>query len=58
MVEKAEKTKKGLPIVSKETVDTIFKSHESGSERWGDKLERIQKRLGQEQPNLVKFIEI
>ena len=57
MVEKAENTEKGLPVVSKETVNTIFKSHERGSERWGDKLERVKKRLAEEQPHLVKFIE-
>lgn len=57
MTEKRERTQKGLPIVSKETVDTVFRSDAGGSEKWGEKLERTKKRLAQEQPHLVKFIE-
>lgn len=52
-----EITTKGLPVVTKETIDTTFKSHEKGSERWGDRLERTKKQMIQEQPQLVKFIE-
>ncbi len=56
MAEK-ETTSKGLPVVTKETVDITFRSHEKGSEKWGDRLERTKRQMVQEQPHLVKFIE-
>ncbi len=56
MAEK-EATSKGLPVVTEDTVNITFRSHEKGSEKWGDRLERTKRQMVQEQPHLVKFIE-
>lgn len=51
------KTGRGLPVVTQDTIRGLFQSDETGSQRWGERLEEVKARLVKEQPALVKFLE-
>jgi hypothetical protein len=52
----SKETSHGLPIVSQDTVSSIWQ-HYTTVESWGEHLEEVKARLVKENPNLVKFIE-
>lgn len=52
-------TSRGLPVVSVETVRAIKSQFTSGGEgkSWGEHLEEVKRRLIEENPLLVEFLE-
>jgi hypothetical protein len=51
-----ESLRTGLPVVTKETIDSTTKSAKSGADKWGDRLERTKRMMIEQQPHLVKFL--
>jgi len=54
--EKPTATSKGLPVISRDTVASILQTYTS-HENWGEHLTEVQRRLIEENPILVEFIE-
>jgi hypothetical protein len=51
-----KETSQGLPVVSGESIKSIFEIYNAG-ENWGQHLEEVKMRLIKENPNLASFIE-
>jgi hypothetical protein len=51
-----KETSKGLPVVSSETVSSMWQNYTT-RENWGNHLTEVQQRLIKENPELVKFME-
>jgi hypothetical protein len=56
--ETPQETSKGLPFVTEQSIRAIESQFTTGGEgkRWGDHLETVKKRMVEENPNLVEFI--
>ena len=54
---RVKETPKGLPVVSAESVVAIYDTY-TKHENWGNHLEEVKKRIVQENPALVSFIEM
>ena len=57
LTELPRKTGHGLPVVTQDTILGLFQSAETGSQRWGERLEEVKARLVKEQPALAEFLE-